>query len=338
MRVFHKYHDVPISSKGGVIAIGNFDGVHKGHQAILKAAKQIAKADKIPFNVLTFEPHPSQAFDREIEPFRLTPVRSKVRVLSKLGIDNLIIMHFVADFYNMSAEDFIEKVIVGGLGAAHLVVGEGYHFGKDCLGDTSLLRELGKKYGFKVTVVPNLLNKDKERISSSAARFFLKRGDVAKVKEILGRYWEIEARVIKGNQIGRTLGFPTANLDTLDYATPRTGVYAAHIGIPDKKGKVTWFDGVMNYGSRPTVDGKNTFLEAHIFDFDGDIYGKRIIVRPIKFLRPEMKMNGLEDLKKHIKEDIVWAKIVLSDTVAGNAPFMIFGFDGAADKERDNKG
>ena len=333
MRVFHKYHDVPLSSKGGVIAIGNFDGVHKGHQTILKTAKQIAKADNVPFNVLTFEPHPSQAFDREKEPFRLTPIRSKVRVMSKLGIDNLIIMHFVADFYNMSAEDFIKRVIVGGLKASHLVVGEGYHFGKDSLGDTSLLQKLGEKYGFKVTVVPNLLNKEKERISSSLARFLLRRGDISKLKQILGRYWEIEARVIKGNQIGRTIGFPTANLNTMDYATPRMGVYAARIGIPDKKGKITWFDGIMNYGSRPTVDGETVFLEAHIFDFSGDIYGKRIIVRPIKFLRPEMKMKGLEDLKNHIKEDIVWAKIILSDTAGGNAPFMIFNFDGDTDKD-----
>ena len=333
MRVFHKYHDVPLSSKGGVIAIGNFDGVHKGHQTILKTAKQIAKADNVPFNVLTFEPHPSQAFDREKEPFRLTPIRSKVRVMSKLGIDNLIIMHFVADFYNMSAEDFIKKVIVGGLKASHLVVGEGYHFGKDSLGDTSLLQKLGEKYGFKVTVVPNLLNKEKERISSSLARFLLRRGDISKLKQMLGRYWEIEARVIKGNQIGRAIGFPTANLNTMDYATPRMGVYAARIGIPDKKGKITWFDGIMNYGSRPTVDGETVFLEAHIFDFSGDIYGKRIIVRPIKFLRPEMKMKGLEDLKNHIKEDIVWAKIILSDTAGGNAPFMIFNFDGDTDKD-----
>jgi len=333
MRVFHKYHDVPLSSKGGVIAIGNFDGVHKGHQTVLKTAKQIAKANKSPFNVLTFEPHPSQVFGRESEPFRLTPIRSKVRVLSKLGIDNLIIMHFVADFYNMSAEDFIEKVIVGGLKASHLVVGEGYRFGRNGMGDTSLLQKLGKKYGFKVTIVPNLRNKDKERISSSSARFFLKRGDIAEVKQILGRYWEIEARVIKGNQIGRTLGFPTANLDTLNYATPRIGVYAAHIGIPDKKGEITWFDGIMNYGSRPTVDGKNVFLEAHIFDFNEDIYGKRIIVKPISFLRPEIKMKGLEDLKKHIKEDISWAKIILSDIAKGNAPFMIFDFDNNANKE-----
>jgi len=333
MRVFHKYHDVPSSSKGGVIAIGNFDGVHKGHQTVLKTAKQIAKVDNIPFNVLTFEPHPSQAFDREREPFRLTPIRSKVRVMSKLGIDNLIIMHFVADFYNMSAEDFIKKVIVGGLKASHLVVGEGYRFGKDSLGDTSLLQKLGEKYGFKVTVVPNLLNKEKERISSSLARFLLRRGDISALKQILGRYWEIEARVVKGNQIGRTIGFPTANLNTMDYATPRMGVYAAHIGIPDKKGKITWFDGIMNYGSRPTVDGETVFLEAHIFDFSGDIYGKRIIVRPIKFLRPEIKMKGLEDLKNHIKEDVVWAKIILADTAKGNAPFMIFNFSGDTNKD-----
>ena len=333
MRVFHKYHDVPSSSKGGVIAIGNFDGVHKGHQTVLKTAKQIAKVDNIPFNVLTFEPHPSQAFDREREPFRLTPIRSKVRVMSKLGIDNLIIMHFVADFYNMSAEDFIKKVIVGGLKASHLVVGEGYRFGKDSLGDTSLLQKLGEKYGFKVTVVPNLLNKEKERISSSLARFLLRRGDISALKQILGRYWEIEARVVKGNQIGRTIGFPTANLNTMDYATPRIGVYAAHIGIPDKKGKITWFDGIMNYGSRPTVDGETVFLEAHIFDFSGDIYGKRIIVRPIKFLRPEIKMKGLEDLKNHIKEDVVWAKIILADTAKGNAPFMIFNFSGDTNKD-----
>ena len=326
MRVFHKYHDVPSSSKGGVIAIGNFDGVHKGHQKVLKTAKQIAKADNIPFNVLTFEPHPSQVFNREKEPFRLTPVRSKVRVMSKLGIDNLIIMHFVADFYNMSAEDFIENVIVKGLKAAHLVVGEGYRFGNGGLGDISLLQKLGKKYGFKVMVVPNLLNKDRERISSSLARFSLKRGDITKLKQILGRYWEIEARVIKGNQIGRTIGFPTANLNTLNYAAPRMGVYAAHIGIPDEKGKITWFDGIMNYGSRPTIDGKSVFLEANIFDFSDDIYGKRIIVRPIRFLRPEMKMKGLEDLKKHIKEDVTWAKMILSDTAKDNAPFTIFDF------------
>ena len=329
MRVIGKAH--PAGER--VVALGTFDGVHKGHQTILKTAKQIAKADNVPFNVLTFEPHPSQAFDREKEPFRLTPIRSKVRVMSKLGIDNLIIMHFVADFYNMSAEDFIKRVIVGGLKASHLVVGEGYHFGKDSLGDTSLLQKLGEKYGFKVTVVPNLLNKEKERISSSLARFLLRRGDISKLKQILGRYWEIEARVIKGNQIGRTIGFPTANLNTMDYATPRMGVYAARIGIPDKKGKITWFDGIMNYGSRPTVDGETVFLEAHIFDFSGDIYGKRIIVRPIKFLRPEMKMKGLEDLKNHIKEDIVWAKIILSDTAGGNAPFMIFNFDGDTDKD-----
>ncbi len=312
MKVFHRYQNIPASALNGITVIGNFDGVHKGHQEILNYARELAKKEGKPFNVLTFEPHPRQVFNPKTEAFRITPIRSKVRIMRDMGVDNLMIMHFSKALFSMSAEKFTSEVLAKGLAVSHVVVGDNYRFGKERGGDVNTLIKLGKHCGFQVTSLPILNNREGERFSSSLIRLYLRRGDLESAENILGRHWEIEGRVIKGKQLGRTLGFPTANIRLNKYLKPRTGVYAVKVGIPVNQDEYEWHNAVANFGTRPTVNGKGLLFESHIFNWEEDIYGKRIIIRLIEYLRPEMKIQDIEKLKQTINEDKAWAQIILS--------------------------
>jgi riboflavin kinase/FMN adenylyltransferase len=302
MRLFRHYSEVPVEARGAVVAIGNFDGIHRGHQAVIARAAEQARALGTRHAVLTFEPHPRSWFRPADEPFRLTPFRTKVRQLEAIGIDHLFVLHFDADLAGKSAEAFVVEVLSEGLDVAHVVVGYDFVFGQGRRGNAALLAELGRPRGFAVTTVEPVAGPGGEVFSSTKVREHLSAGRPDAATRQLGRPWEIEGRVEHGDQRGRTLGFPTANLALGEYLRPALGVYAIRAGIDEGRGTV-WRDGVANLGRRPTVGGTRVQLEVHLFDFAGDLYGRHLRVALIDHLRAERKFDGLPALKAQIAED-----------------------------------
>jgi riboflavin kinase/FMN adenylyltransferase len=310
MQVFRHYDRTPPDLRGAVVAIGNFDGVHRGHQEIIAKAARLAQELGCPHAVLTFEPHPRSVFNPASEPFRLTPFRLKVRLIEALGVDALFAIPFDLDFAKQSAEDFVTSVLVEGLGVRYIVVGDNFRFGRKRLGDIDLLIEMGRGGGFGVTSVELLTAENEEAYSSSLIRDYLKTGNPTRAALLLGRYWEIEGRVQSGDRRGRTIGFPTANLPLGETLHPAYGVYAVRAGVEGSR-EVTWHSGVANLGLRPTVEGDTPQLEVHLFDFDEDIYGRHMRVALVDFLRPERKFDGLDALKSQIAEDSARARTIL---------------------------
>ncbi len=310
MRIFR--HDrVGAADRGAVVAIGNFDGVHLGHQAVIGEAGRLARALGAPHAVLTFEPHPRQVFRPHDPPFRLTPFRVKSRRIEALGVDLLFTLHFDLAFAARSAEDFVETVLLKGLGARHVVVGYDFVFGHQRRGTPALLEERGATLGFGVTVVDPVAAGSGVRYSSTAIRDHLVAGQPREAAALLGVPWEIEGRVERGDQRGRLIGFPTANLTLDDFLRPAAGVYAVRAGV-EQEGRIEWHDAVANLGRRPTFGGSDLRLEAHLFDFTGDLYGRHLRVALIEYLRPERKFAGIEDLKAQIARDADEARTVLA--------------------------
>ena len=309
MHIFRHFENLPAAVKGASIAIGNFDGVHLGHRAVIGEAGRIAHDQGIPWAVLSFEPHPRALFTPDAEPFRLTPFRTKARHIEELGVDNLIVLHFDKAFTNLSADDFIGRVLVEALGARHVVSGYDFVFGHKRAGNCELLLRKGQEEGFDFTCV-SAVDDGQTVYSSTAIRECLKAGDPRAASRLLGRDFEIEGRVEHGDARGRTIGFPTANLHLGEYLRPAHGVYAVRAGL-DEGAATKWYDGVANYGSRPTFDGNDTILEAHLFDFDGDLYGRHLRIALVDFLRPEKKFDGIDDLKAQIALDCDNARRIL---------------------------
>ena len=299
------------AARGAVVAVGNFDGVHRGHQAVIAAAKAAARAASAPFAVLTFEPHPRSVFQPGAPPFRLTPFRAKARALEDLGVDLLFALHFDLDFARKSAEDFVADALVAGLGVLEVVVGYDFVFGNRRRGTPDLLKAEGQKHGFAVRVVAPVAGAGGVAYSSTEIRQRLIAGDARGAALLLGRPWEIEGRVDTGDKIGRTIGFPTANLALADYLRPAAGVYAVRAGI-EEGGATRWFAAAANLGFRPTVGGTDLRLETHLFDFDGDLYGSHLRVALIERLRPEQRFAGLDALKAQIAEDCAQARAILA--------------------------
>ncbi len=309
MHIFRHFENLPAAVKGASIAIGNFDGVHLGHRAVIGEAGRIARDQGIPWAVLSFEPHPRALFTPDAEPFRLTPFRTKARHIEELGVDNLIVLHFDKAFTNLSADDFIGRVLVEALGARHVVSGYDFVFGHKRAGNCELLLRKGQEEGFDFTCV-SAVDDGQTVYSSTAIREYLKAGDPRAAGRLLGRDFEIEGRVEHGDARGRSIGFPTANLHLGEYLRPAHGVYAVRAGL-DEGAATKWYDGVANYGSRPTFDGNDTILEAHLFDFDGDLYGRHLRIALVDFLRPEKKFDGIDDLKAQIALDCDNARRIL---------------------------
>jgi riboflavin kinase / FMN adenylyltransferase len=299
--------------RGAVLALGNFDGLHKGHAALIAEAERLARARGAPSAVLTFEPHPRNVFMPGCEPFRLTPFRVKEREIARLGVDLLFIQHFDAEFAQRSAESFIEDVMVGAIGTVHVVVGHDSTFGNRRRGTPAMLREKGAAFGFGVTVIDPV--RDGGAVySSTRIRELLKAGKPREAAAQLGRFWEIDGRVALGDQRGRTIGFPTANLGLGEYLRPVLGVYAVRVsgdGADDPLNGCT-IDGVANIGLRPTVGGLMPRLEAHLFDIDRDLYGCHLRVALIDFIRPERKFASFEELKSQIAADTAQARDILA--------------------------
>jgi riboflavin kinase/FMN adenylyltransferase len=317
MRILRHFTGLGAEDKGSVVAIGNFDGVHRGHRAVIDAAARIARERAADQAVLTFEPHPRSVFQPDVAPFRVTPFRSKARQIELLGVDVLFALHFDMEFSQHSAEDFVRLVLVEGLAASHVVVGADFVFGNRRRGTPDFLAEEAKKYGFDVTFIEPVTGPDGVAFSSTRIRELLGSGRPADAAQLLGRFWEIEGRVEPGDKRGRTIGFPTANLGLDDYIRPATGVYAMRAGLDRPAGdggdvETVWFDGVANLGRRPTFGGDDLLLEAHLFDFEEDIYGQHLRVALIEYLRPETRFDGIDALKAQIAEDATRARELLA--------------------------
>ncbi|NIA71164.1 bifunctional riboflavin kinase/FAD synthetase [Pelagibius litoralis] len=315
MAIFRHSGEIPDEAKGCLVVIGNFDGVHKGHQALLADAREVAGQLGVPLAVLTFEPHPRSVFQPDQPPFRLTSLRAKAHALQELGVDHLFVLHFDRAFSLKPAEAFVQDILVGDLAARHVVVGWDFCFGHKRQGNVALLKSMGAKLGFGLTAVDPVMTGTGAVYSSSIIRQQLREGQPQQAARLLGRPWEIEGRVEKGDQRGRTIGFPTANLSLGDYLCPAPGVYAVYAGRDPgvEHGEETaWTAAVANLGRRPTVAGEDLRLEVHLFDFAGDLYGETLRVRLIEFLRPEKKFDGLDALQAQIALDCGQAREILA--------------------------
>jgi riboflavin kinase/FMN adenylyltransferase len=315
MRILRHYRDPPADAKGAVVALGNFDGVHLGHRALLMEAKRLARELKRPFAALVFEPYPREFFRPKDEPFRLTPFRAKARLLSELGVDLLIVLTFDAAMASMSAQDFVFDVLVKELGVAHVVVGKDFRFGKGRSGDTAVLGYMGEMEGFGTTVFSSVFAEGSVKISSSDIRVALEAGKPDEAARLLGHWWRIDGHVAPGEKRGREIGFPTANLKLEHTLLPAFGIYAVRAHLPD--GRV--FDGAASFGIRPTFALESPLLEVHLFGFDGDLYGALLAVEFIAYLRPEKKFETVDALKTQIAADCEDAKRILG-TVGDKVP------------------
>lgn len=312
MRIFRHYDQLPPGMRGGVVALGNFDGVHRGHQAVIGRALERARARGGACGVMTFEPHPRAVFKPDQPAFRLTPFRVKARHVESLGPDFLWVQHFDRDFSTIEAEDFVRDVLWRGLGVKHVVVGYDYVFGHNRRGTVKLLEEMAADCGFGVTEVEPVTAFAGGTYSSTRVRTLLADGHVKAAAQLLGRFWEIDGRVEHGDKRGRTIGFPTANLQLGEYLHPAGGVYAVRAGV-ERDGETEWHDGVANFGNRPTFDKTDVLLEVHLLDFDGDLYGQHLRVALIDRLRDERRFDGLDALKTQISRDADQARAVLAD-------------------------
>ncbi|MFQ6017514.1 MAG: bifunctional riboflavin kinase/FAD synthetase [Kiloniellaceae bacterium] len=310
MAIFRHTTDLPTGALGPVLAIGNFDGVHRGHQAVIEKAGRLARAFETTQAVLTFEPHPRRFFQPDAAPFELTPFRLKARLIEALGVDNLFVLRFDRALSRMSAQDFVRDILVAGLRVRHVVVGDNFAFGHKRRGDLALLQRLGLDHGFGVSGLTRVTGPLGQAYSSTRVRDCLKAGDPTRAALLLGRYWEIEGRILRGDRRGRQLGFPTANIKLNGTLEPARGVYAVRAGIDRRDGPL-WHDGVANLGVRPTVDGERLLLEVHLFDLDQDLYGRHMRVALVDYLRPEIKFDGLDSLKAQIAEDGRRARVIL---------------------------
>jgi riboflavin kinase/FMN adenylyltransferase len=312
MRILRHYTDVPAQVRGSVVAIGNFDGVHLGHQAVIAEAGRIAAAAGAPHAALTFEPHPRSFFTPRAAAFKLTSLRSKAHQIEALGVEVLFVLTFDAEFAAISAADFVDRVLVQGLGLRHAVVGFDFVFGHRRAGDTRLLSELAPRHRFELTVVEPV-GHEGEVYSSSRIRQALKAAEPRLAAELLGHWWVVEGRVGEGERRGRQLGYATANLSLDDFLEPALGIYAVRAGLETESG-VEWRDAVASLGRRPTFGGGEVMLEVHLFDFSGDLYGQHLRVAFVDYIREEKKFDDIDGLKAAMAADCEAARRILAAT------------------------
>ncbi len=318
MRIYTDHTSIPDADRGAIAALGNFDGIHPGHRAVIEATRREAERLERPLAVITFEPHTREFFRPDDPPFRLTSLNAKARILEAMGVEILYVLRFDRAMATLSAEDFAAEILAAGLGVRHVVIGADFRFGRNRKGDRALLEACGEKLGFGTTVVEMIRGPGqaggRDAFSSTLIRQALRRGDVGRATDLLGRPWSIEGVVVHGDQRGRAIGFPTANLRMDGYLRPALGVYAVRVVIP-KGPDAGLYDGVANLGNRPTFGKSDVILEAHLFDYDGDLYDRQIIIYFHGFLRPERKFDGLEALTTQITADCAAARDVLAHTI-----------------------
>ena len=311
MRICRHVSRVPPEGRGAVVALGNFDGVHLGHRGVIGRAANIAQQHDVPLGVLSFEPHPIKVLRPDVTAHRLTPFRAKVRRFRECGVEWFFCLPFTRAFSQRSAEEFIETVLGdGGLAPRHVVTGHDFRFGAARSGNHETLHAGGKRHGFDVTMVEAIGNAG-EIYSSTRVRDYLKRGEPRLAAAILGHMWEVEARVLHGDKRGRDLGYPTANLHFDEHVEPAFGIYAVWAGVVDGD-HTEWHPAVASCGVRPTFGGSQLKLEIHLFDFDGDLYGRYLRVAFVNWIRPEERFDSVEDLIKQMDEDCYKARFMLT--------------------------
>jgi len=304
MQVIRGLHNLRSEHRGCVATIGNFDGVHLGHQAVFRHLREQSQELGLPTTVVTFEPQPMEFFSPESAPARLTRMREKLNAIAEAGIDRVVLLEFGAKLASMEAGEFVQRLLVQGLDVRYLFVGDDFRFGKGRSGDIGMLRTVGKEHDFAVENM-NSFVVGEERVSSTLIREALAKGELETASHYLGRPYRICGRVAHGDERGRSIGFPTANINLHRKVSPLHGVYAVRVGgVRDEQ-----LPGVANIGNRPTVKGDNRhLLEVHIFDFAGEIYGEHLDVEFCKKLRDEKRFENFEQLMHQIEQDAVAAR------------------------------
>lgn len=310
MRIFRHVAGLPDFVRESSVAIGNFDGVHLGHQAVIDEAAAHAQKHGSAMSVITFDPHPRRYFRPEEPPFQLTPLRSKVRRFKAIGVEQLLVVHFDTETSQLTHQQFVDTFIFGGFKARHVTVGYDFVFGAGRGGDVDYLRARAEQDGFGLSAIEPVKDASETIYSSTNIRNSLTDGNPLGAARLLGRPWEVEGRVIKGDQRGRQIGFPTANIALDDYVEPALGVYAVWAGI-EEAGVTTWHMGCANIGRRPTFDKNDVNCEVYIFDFTDDIYDKLLRVALVEYIRPEKKFDGIAQLREQIALDSHDARALL---------------------------
>lgn len=308
MKEFSGVGEIKEPFKKSVVTIGNFDGVHLGHQELLSRAIEKSKELDAPSIAITFDPHPLKSIRPDNPPSLITIHSQKKKLIEENGIENLLTICFSSEFANLGAIEFIEDILIKKLNAKAVIVGRDYMFGKNRQGNIDLLAEYGKKYDYEL-ILPEWIKFQGERISSTLVRKAVMDGKLDHAKSMLGRFYRINGEVIHGrDRGGKKLGFPTANIELADELCPKTGVYAVKVFLENQM-----YQGVANIGYSPTFDDHKFTVEVHILDFDEDIYGKKIRVDFVERLRGEVKFSGLNQLSAQIKEDALMARKILSE-------------------------
>jgi riboflavin kinase/FMN adenylyltransferase len=316
MQIHRGYWSLPKAALHGVVAIGTFDGVHRGHRALIARAREEARARGAPLGVVTFEPHPREVLTPDQAPPRLTPFRVKARLLAELGVDHLFVLAFTEHLRQKTPAQFVHDVLAGGLGVRQVVVGYDFRFGNRRAGDVDALATLGRDYGFGVTRVEPVAW-EREVCSSSRVRAAIAAGEVALARGLLAHPFMVEGRVVVGDRRGRALGYPTANLcpPRQKVLWPAAGIYAVRARRPDGA-ENGWLDAVASLGVRPTFAGRDLRLEVHLFDREIDLYGRRICCAFIARLRAEAAFESIEALKAQMALDCVQARAALAEDAA----------------------
>jgi len=303
MKIFNNIN-IPKQYKGSSLAIGNFDGVHKGHQKVFKFARLIAKKNKSKFGILTFSPLPVMFFNKKIKNYRLTSEKEKFELLEKNGADFVINIKFNKNFSKISAENFVKNIIYKKISAKKIFVSNNFKFGNRRKGNVNLLEKLGKKYNYRLLKI-NPDKYKKKMVSSTRIRNYIQKGNFYLANKLLTRVWSVNGRVIKGRKLGRKLGYRTCNIRIKNYLLPMAGIYVVKVMIGNKK-KLT--KGIAYLGSRPTFKGKEIFLEINIFNFKENIYKKKLKVYFLKFIRGDRKFSSSAGLIKQMNKDVILAK------------------------------
>lgn len=310
MKIFRDLSEIPGKYKNAVITLGNFDGLHLGHRAIIAKAKEIAVEKKCPLALMTFEPHPREFFAREPDKsgIRIYNLCSKLAIIKSLGVECVFLLRFNNKLTSLSAHDFIRNILVDALQAQHIITGENFYFGKNRNGDRELMAHEARVLSFGYTACPQVTETNGESISSSAIRKLLEQGDMKKAAALLDRPYHINGRVQHGEGRGRTIGFPTANITLDKLFLPRYGVYAVRVQV---EGQDKIYNAVANLGIKPTFGINAPLLEVNLFDVAQDLYGKRICVEFMDFIRGEQKFASLAGLKNQIANDAEKAREIL---------------------------
>lgn len=313
MRIHRGYWDLPREARGAVVAIGNFDGVHRGHRVLIETARRLATMRDAPLGVVTFEPHPREVLTPGDAPPRLTPFRVKARLLAELGVEQLFALAFNDDLRRKTPDGFVHDVLAGGLRIRDAVVGYDFRYGLGAAGDVASLTESGKAHGFGVVRIEPV-TWDDSVCSSSRVRAAVEAGEVAQAGRLLGRPFAVEGRVAAGEQRGRQLGYPTANLrpPAKPAIWPPAGIYAVRARLA---GSDVWHDAVASLGWRPTFDGRDLLLEVHVFDLDADLYGQWLCCAFVERLRDEERFDSVDALQAQMAQDCIRARTVLATAV-----------------------